>query len=241
MNLGSLLLQAGWAMVPIYGCSILALSVFVQKLVQFRLARLEDMTWFAPVRELIAQDQRTQALERCARSNQPVARVVAATASTWWTRPERAEAEGRRVGSLELQNLESRFGLLSFIAQVAPLLGLLGTVLGMVDLFAGLGSAGIGNVDAAALSGGIWKALLTTAAGLIVAVPALAAHTWLTSKTDALRLRMSDAMQQVLTLIDIGPSALPIEPSPRSSDSPRAREPLREPGSMKDSMVGEGV
>jgi biopolymer transport protein ExbB len=237
MNLGSLLMQAGWAMVPIYACSILALSIFVQKLVQFRVARLDDMKWFPPVRASVAEDRRTETLDRCKQARHPVARVVAATAGTWWVRPERAEAEGRRVGSLELQILEARLGLLSFIAQAAPLLGLLGTVLGMVDLFAGLGSAGIGNVDAAALSGGIWKALLTTAAGLIVAVPALAAHTWLTSKTDALRLRMSDAMQDVLTLIEVGPTAL----APEGGEKRPASSRVGVAPSVKDSMVSEGV
>ena len=72
-------------------------------------------------------------------------------------------------GSLELQQYERGLSLISFIAQVAPLLGLLGTVFGMVEMFYGLQKAGLANVDAAALSSGIWKALLTTAAGLIVA------------------------------------------------------------------------
>ncbi len=73
----------------------------------------------------------------------------------------------------EIQRLEKNLALLSFIAQVAPLLGLLGTVLGMVDLFIGLQGSGLSNVDVSALSSGIWKALLTTAAGLMVAVPTL--------------------------------------------------------------------
>jgi biopolymer transport protein ExbB len=117
----------------------------------------------------------------------------------WRRRPDRAEAEARRVGSLEIQKAESYLPLLSFIAQAAPLLGLLGTVLGMVDLFLGLQSSGLREVDVSLLSSGIWKALLTTAAGLTVAVPTLAAYSYLAHRADGLRLQVTDLVQQLLT------------------------------------------
>jgi len=205
-------------MAPIYLCSIVAIAIFVRKALELRAARLGDVRWLPEVVRAVEAGDWERVEARCAATPHPASRVIEAATATWRVRPERAEAEGRRVGSLELQRLEKHLGALSFIAQVAPLLGLLGTVIGMVQLFLGLQGAGLGNVDAAMLASGIWKALLTTAAGLIVAVPALAAHTWLTSRTDRLRLLMGDVIEQLLTVapasasVDRGGAALrPIE------------------------------
>ncbi len=199
MNLGALLLQGGWAMAPILLCSLVALAVFLRKLIQFRVEGLGDVSWLAGAIDHVRQGDLAGARTHCADVRHPAARVVGAVAGTLLVRPERAEPEAIRVGKRELSRLEDLLGLLAFIAQVAPLLGLLGTVIGMVDLFAGLGAVGGTQVDASRLSSGIWKALLTTAAGLMVAVPALAAHTWLTSRIDRVRAVMGDALQQVLT------------------------------------------
>jgi biopolymer transport protein ExbB len=113
------------------------------------------------------------------------------------TQPKRANEEISRVAAGELQQLEGYLGLIAFVAQVAPLFGLLGTVLGMVDLFSGLEAAGQ-SVDASTLSAGIWKALLTTAAGLIVAIPMLGGHAWLVSQSERLRGNMKDAGVRIL-------------------------------------------
>ncbi|MCB9645410.1 MAG: MotA/TolQ/ExbB proton channel family protein [Deltaproteobacteria bacterium] len=95
--------------------------------------------------------------------------------------------------------MEAYLALLAFIAQAAPLLGLLGTVLGMVELFLGLEGAGLRDVDTSLLSAGIWKALLTTAAGLGVAVPTLAGHAYLASRVDLFRLALVDAVERLIT------------------------------------------
>jgi biopolymer transport protein ExbB len=129
---------------------------------------------------------------------------MAATAGALVTNPRRAEAEAARVGALELERLEAHVSLLAFVAQVAPLLGLLGTVLGMVDLFAGIRGSG---VDPALLASGIWKALLTTAGGLLVAIPALAGHTWLSTRIEGFRRRMADASLRILNSAGVAVAA----------------------------------
>lgn len=85
--------------------------------------------------------------------------------------------------------------------QVAPLLGLLGTVLGMIDLFTGFQQGGNSNINLTELSAGIWKALITTAAGLTIAVPTLAAHSYLSSRVDNVRFELSDLIQRILYAI----------------------------------------
>ena len=194
----ALLSQGGFTMVPIYLCSIVALAIFVRKMLEFRHARPVSDAWLAPILEHVQANNYEQASKACVGTYNPVAVTVRAILSALLRKPQQAEAEARRVGSLELQRLEKGLSLLSFVAQVAPLLGLLGTVLGMVDLFVDLQSAGQTNVAVATLSAGIWKALLTTAAGLAVAVPALAAHSYLASRADAVKLQLSDFIQRVL-------------------------------------------
>ena len=198
MTLGRFLQDGGVLMFPLYFCSFVALSVFVKKLLDLRAARLRHISWLTPVLKSLQAQDLVKALDLSRSQPGPLARVVTLTIGQYTKRPDRAEAEAKRAASIELQSLESQLSLLAFIAQVAPLLGLLGTVLGMVDLFTGLQSKGINNVDVSLLSSGIWKALLTTAGGLIVAVPTLAGHTWISSRTDSFRLLLSDTIQRLL-------------------------------------------
>ena len=198
LALGELLAHGGWAMYPIYACSVLALTVFVKKLLEFRAARLTDVRWVGPLLEHVGEGDLEEARAQCRGVLHPGGRVVTALIVALEEAPEHAEAEAKRVATLELQRLERGVGLLAFLAQVSPLLGLLGTVLGMVDLFIGLQGAGQADLAIADLASGIWKALLTTAAGLAVAVPALAAHAFLTSRSDDVRLQLVDIVQRVL-------------------------------------------
>lgn len=198
LALGELLGHGGWAMYPIYACSVLAVTVFAKKFIELRAARLTDVRWVNPVLEHVGVGALDAARDQCRGVRHPAANVVAALVHALDEAPEHAEAEAKRVASLELQRLERGVGFLAFLAQVSPLLGLLGTVLGMVDLFIGLQGAGQADIAIGDLASGIWKALLTTAAGLTVAVPALAAHTFLTSRADDVRLQVVDIVQRVL-------------------------------------------
>ncbi len=215
MSLGDLVQQGGWTMLPIYFCSIVALAVFIKKLFEIRSADLSNLGWVDKVLSAVRGGDYPTASEACKGPAHPASRVVEAVLKALERRPDRAEAEARRVGSLEIQALEKNLTLLSFIAQVAPLLGLLGTVLGMVDLFIGLQGAGLKDVDVSALSSGIWKALLTTAAGLLVAVPTLAGYSFLASRTDKLRLQLSDVGGRVIT-------ESPIPAEFKSSEKPKS-------------------
>lgn len=203
-------------MAPIYLCSVLALMIFIRKALDFRAQRLGDLAWFDAVLESIGKAQLTDARRRAKDAAHPIGRVVVAMLAVVERRPDRVEAEAMRAGSLELQQLEKHLGALSFIAQAAPLLGLLGTVLGMVELFMSLQGTGAASVDAALLASGIWKALLTTAAGLVVAVPALAAYSYLNSRTDSFRLVLRDSIERVLTMLPVPDQAeTQIAPGPK--------------------------
>lgn len=113
-------------------------------------------------------------------------------------RPELVREEAARIAARHLAELRSYFRPLEVIGSLAPLLGLLGTVIGMIDAFRALESAG-SQVNPAILSGGIWVALLTTAVGLIVAIPAVAALNWLERTVERLHQDMQDALTRVFT------------------------------------------
>ncbi|ACY17611.1 MotA/TolQ/ExbB proton channel family protein [Haliangium ochraceum] len=227
MRLGHLLAAAGWPMLPIYACSVLAVAAFARKLWTWRRLGLERMGWLEPVLASLSAGALERAASEARGVAHPAARAAAAAIAVLPRRPDRARAEGARVASEELQRFESSLGLLSFTAQAAPLLGLLGTVIGMVGVFIDMGQgadAAARSVDVGHLSSGIWTALLTTAAGLIVAVPTLAAHGYLSACAERLRLRLHDTLERVLTAAPpagaTDAAASPTQPSETAAPAP---------------------
>ncbi len=193
-SLFTLLAQAGWTMVPLYLCSLAAFVVLIRKLVQFVHEKVGDTTILA--NPLVDEGDLDALASACDAHGSPLSRVLAIAARRA-ADPQRAEEAATRQAVAELDHYESWVPLLGFLAQVAPLFGLLGTVIGMVDLFASMETAG-NEVSTTTLSSGIWKALLTTAAGLIIAIPALGAHLWLTRQLQLLQHRMEEGVGRIL-------------------------------------------
>jgi len=134
--------------------------------------------------------------------------------------------EVMRIAKRQLALLKSHLRILEVIASLSPLLGLLGTVLGMITAFQQLQHAGT-QVDPSVLSGGIWEALLTTAAGLMVAIPTVIALNYLEHKIERFKLALEDLMTQVFTVdthtIDYSP--VPIKPSIATSAPAQVNKP----------------
>ena len=184
-------------MLPIAVCSIASLSIFMYKWSEFRKAELSNMNWFENfLNRLPGSKKKLESSLQNARH--PAVNVVRSMINTYEKNSQHTEGEAKRISSLELQKLEKYLPTLAFLAEISPLLGLLGTVIGMIDMFTELQNSGQGSVSVEFLASGIYKALLTTAAGLSVAVPTLAAHKFLSSKSDELRLQLASVIQQVL-------------------------------------------
>ncbi|MCY4340580.1 MAG: MotA/TolQ/ExbB proton channel family protein [Gammaproteobacteria bacterium] len=115
--------------------------------------------------------------------------------------PATLREEIERVAAAKLSRLRAQLPTLEVIGTLTPLLGLLGTVLGMIAAFRAMEAAG-SQVDPATLSGGIWQALLTTAMGLAIAIPVMAAYNWMDRKTQRVAEQINDAVTQVFTLYD---------------------------------------
>lgn len=196
-----LLEAGGLVMWIIAGLSIVAVTLIAGKLLEFWLGGLWRRR---AVEHAVAEWQSGRpdaALARIAEARGPVGEVVAVA-----MRGRRDAAmtdamvreEVARRGAALLERLRLGLRPLELIGTLAPLLGLLGTVLGMIDAFRELEAAG-SRVDPAVLSGGIWVALLTTAGGLSVAIPAVAAHVWLERQVERAHHAMQDAATRVFT------------------------------------------
>jgi biopolymer transport protein ExbB len=198
----SAFVDAGGPVVLVLGVlSVVALAIVLLKVWQFAWLRLGAL---GPVEEALRHWRHHEpqaAIAAVTAHRQPVARLLH-VALTGLQRPQVDQATLReeltRVASAELERLRGYLRALEVIGTMSPLLGLLGTVLGMIEAFKRLETAGA-NVDPAILSGGIWQALLTTAVGLSIAIPVVLAHTWLERRVERCGHRMEDAVTQVFT------------------------------------------
>jgi biopolymer transport protein ExbB len=190
----------GIVMVPIILCSILAVAITLERLWTLRAQRvvpveLTDKVW-QWVENRALSDKQIQALQQ----HSPLGRVLAAGLAN--RHRDRAvmisaiEDAGRHV----VHDLERYLNTLGTIAAISPLLGLLGTVTGMIRTFKAITLAGVGNPTA--MAGGISEALITTAAGLLVAIPALVAYRYLRGRVDALVIQMEKESIKLVQAID---------------------------------------
>ncbi|HJL19635.1 MAG TPA: MotA/TolQ/ExbB proton channel family protein [Sandaracinaceae bacterium LLY-WYZ-13_1] len=167
------LVLGGPLMVPILLASVVALAVFMARGWSLRASRVRPAALVQALEEDLEAGRPDAALARCRGSEAPLARVLAAglahPAASRAERKERMEEVGRR----EVARLERWVGVVGVIASIEPLLGLLGTVTGMIGVFQGVVADGVG--DPATLASGIWSALVTTAAGLSTGIPAFVA------------------------------------------------------------------
>lgn len=193
------LLSGGILMVPLIGCSF-ALVVFgIERAVNLRTGRVVPRMFVDRfIEQLQAGDfTRQQALAACDSGGSPVARVFAAAVRRWGRPAVEIEQAAIDACEREIVHLRRYRRVFNGVATIAPLLGLLGTVFGLIRSFNDVAAAGaMGRPDM--LAGGFGEALITTAMGLLVAIPAMVLHSFFTSRVDRLALRLDETCQQVI-------------------------------------------
>lgn len=190
----------GTVAVILFASSVIAAAVIIGKLIQFRRARIAERI---PAEEALAlwhQGRRDEALARAASGRGPVAQGLARAfrGCGRGLSETRVREEVVRYGSDVLERLRGGFRILEMTGSLAPLMGLFGTVLGMIEAFQQLENAG-NQVNPSILSGGIWQALLTTAIGLGVAIPVVALLGWLERRVERLAHDMDDVVTRAFT------------------------------------------
>lgn len=188
----------GIMMLPIILCSVVALAIIAERLWTLRASRIAPPDLLGEVWQMIRNGQLdTQGLHRI-RHSSPLGEILSAGLVHATQGRELMKEAIEEAAARVVHELERYLNALGTIAGIAPLLGLLGTVLGMIDIFGAFMSSGMAN--AALLAGGISKALLTTAAGLFVAIPALFFHRFLCRRVDELVVGME---QEAIKLVEV--------------------------------------
>jgi len=165
--------------------SVIALIIFVERALFLHRGQIRSTEFVSGIKNTLRKRRLLEALTLCEETPGPVANVVKAGLLHYEDDEQKMRFAIQEAALIEIPVLERRIGSIAAIAQTAPILGLLGTVLGMISTFGMLQAEGP-YVNAAMLAGGIWEALLTTAAGLAIAVPAHLAHHFLAGRVRAL-------------------------------------------------------
>ena len=204
LNNLDLLAKGGPVMFILLGFSIFAFAIIFIKLIQFFAAALSSTNKIEKILAKLNGRNAKKLLVEIKEIKNPLARIIEVVILTKSDRrfdKESREAEISRIISIEIRNLENYLGGLEVVASISPLLGLFGTVLGMIKAFLNLEKAG-SQIDPALLAGGIWEALLTTAFGLAIAIPALAAYHLFENKISNTRDKINDAVVRTNTLLN---------------------------------------
>tara|TARA_B100000315_G_scaffold44450_1_gene39374 strand:- start:19 stop:675 length:657 start_codon:yes stop_codon:yes gene_type:complete len=204
LNNLDLMSKGGPVMFILLGFSIFAFAIIFVKLIQFFSAALAKTNKIEEVLSKLNGSNAKKLLSEIQKIKSPMARIIEIVIVTKGDRrfdKESREAEISRIISVEIRALENYLGGLEVVASISPLLGLFGTVLGMIKAFLNLEKAG-SQIDPALLAGGIWEALLTTAFGLAIAIPALTAYHLFENKISNTRDKINDAVVRTNTLLN---------------------------------------
>ncbi|MBK1694488.1 biopolymer transporter ExbB [Chromatium weissei] len=193
-----LIRAGGWLMWPIIACSIVALAIVFERIWSLRRRRIIPPQLVAHIRQLHQSNQLDDKHIAAIRDGSPLGRILAAALVNRQHSHDVMKEAITDTGRHVVAKLERFLNTLGTIAAITPLLGLLGTVFGMIDIFSVIQRAGNGNVGL--LAGGISVALLTTAAGLCVAIPALMFHRYFDGRVEQFAIEME---AQALQLVEI--------------------------------------
>jgi len=193
-----LVLAGGWIMIPILMCSIVAMTIIGERIWFLRTSKVAPLNLAMQVANLYRQNALNMEMMDKLRYNSPLGRVLATALKNINLERELMKETIEECARQVALDLERYLNTLGTIAAITPLLGLLGTVIGMIKVFTVITTSGVGNAEL--LAGGISEALLTTAAGLTVAIPSLMFHRYFRRRVDELLVQMEE---QAIYLLEV--------------------------------------
>jgi len=184
VSLIDLAMAGGWAMIPLLILSLAAIYIFTERFLALKKAGgANSMAFVDKIKQMVLAGDINGAKMLCAKTNSPVSRMLQKGISRIGNPLKDIEAAIENVGKIEVSGLEKNLSALATVAGAAPMLGFLGTVTGMIQAFIAIAQAE-GSVSPKLLSSGIYEAMVTTAAGLIIGLPAYVGYNYLVAKTD---------------------------------------------------------
>jgi len=195
-----LMIKGGWIMWPILVCSIAAAVLFLERVFHLHRAQIKPDDFLNGIYTIVNRGNTAEAVSICDQTPGPVAHMVRTALLHSDESSEELKQTINKAGLGEVPRLEKNLGGLLTIAQVTPLLGLMGTVIGLIRVFMAMEQhaplAEIGD-----LSAGIWQALTTTAVGICVSIPAFAAYNFLLSRVENITLNMEYAAEEIFRFL----------------------------------------
>ncbi|MGY6561129.1 MAG: MotA/TolQ/ExbB proton channel family protein [Luteibaculaceae bacterium] len=202
LSILELIVGGGWyIMLPLFVLSILAIYIFIERSFAIQKASKEDKDFMNRIRDYIHDAKIESAVELCKRQNTPNARMIEKGISRIGKPIKDISASIENVGKLEVYNLERGLSTLATVSGAAPMIGFLGTVIGMIVTFHAMKVSGSG-VEISELSGGIMQAMVTTVAGLVIGIIAYIAYNTLVARINKIVNRMEANAVEFLDLLD---------------------------------------
>lgn len=192
-------IKGGFFMIPILLCSILSLSIFLERLWVLQKKRVIPPRFIVEVEHLLRSEKISDAINLCKGTNSPISRILLNGIKNFGKKREEIKEIIEEVGKREVAYLDKHVETLSTIASISTLLGLLGTIAGMIKTFGVISLQEV--VNPSMLAGGISEALYTTSAGLSVAIPTLVFYRYISGKSDSLILEMEEYCLRMVELI----------------------------------------
>ena len=192
--------KGGWLMIPLFLLSIVTIYLFAQKWWAIKKASKIDENFMKDIRDHIHEGKIKAALALCQQTDTPISRLIEKGIERIGRPLSDIQTAVENMGNVEVARLEKGLPMLATIAGGAPMIGFLGTVMGMVQAFYNMAQAG-NNIDITLLSGGIYTAMVTTVAGLIVGIMAYFGYNFLTSQVSDLVFKMQNNTIEFMDLL----------------------------------------
>ena len=183
MNLWDMAVKGGWVMVILALLSVICVYIFVERLMVLKKASKVDPVFMERIRDYVKTDELKSAINYCRMTNSPAANMIEKGIDRIDRPAAEVQAALENAGNLEVAKLEKGLSVMATISSGAPMIGFLGTVLGMVRAFWEMANAG-NNIDITLLSSGIYEAMITTVGGLVVGIIAMFAYNYLVSRAN---------------------------------------------------------
>jgi biopolymer transport protein ExbB len=199
ISLGELLTMGGWVMIPLVALFLITIFVFFERFIAIRKASRIDSNFMNIIRDHIVNGNVSAARSFAKNTNNPVARIIDKGIQRIGKPIDSIEKSMENVGKLELYNMERNLSILSLIAGIAPMLGFLGTIVGMFELFYRLASTGDFTIQT--MANGIYTKMITSASGLIIGLLAYVAHNFLSTQVDKTANKMEASSSEFIDVL----------------------------------------
>lgn len=194
---------SNWNMILIIiaGCSIVGFTIFIERLVHLHKSEIDTNQFIITIRKVIKEGNFANAVHICEQTGGSISAIIKAGILKHHRGKEQIESAMEIAGLIEIARLEKNAKILSILAHVSPLIGLLGTVIGFIQAFAEMRLSGLVDISATRIGEAMEYALVTTAAGLVVAIPCILAYNYIVSRVEGFVLEIQTSSAEIVDLL----------------------------------------